>query len=99
MASNTKNALRRAVATLTGAGLTGLSGWYVWEHLHDVSAPIASASASRWRSSPQCRAPCLAITAKGERCRCIAPGRPRRSDGALTRQVALVLYRVAGATT
>lgn len=34
--------LRRTVATLAGAGLTGLSAWYTWQHYHDVSAPIAA---------------------------------------------------------
>lgn len=34
--------LRRTIATLAGAGLTGLSAWYTWQHYHDVSAPIAA---------------------------------------------------------
>ena len=55
MASTTKYALRRVVATLTGAGLTGLSGWYAWEHFHDVSAPIAAVvGAGMFHYSEQC---------------------------------------------
>ena len=36
-----KHRVRRAVATVIGATLLGLSGWYSWVHFHDGTAPIA----------------------------------------------------------
>lgn len=38
----TQYRVQRGVASLIGAGLVGLSGWYTWNHFHDVSAPIAA---------------------------------------------------------
>jgi hypothetical protein len=34
--------VQRVAASLVGAGLVGLSGWFTWEHSHDVTAPIAA---------------------------------------------------------
>jgi hypothetical protein len=33
--------VRRIIATAVGVGLLTLSGWFSWNHFHDVTAPIA----------------------------------------------------------
>jgi hypothetical protein len=33
---------QRIAASLVGAGLVGLSGWFTWQHAHDITAPIAA---------------------------------------------------------
>src|SRR5262245_33613862 len=33
---------QRITASLVGVGLVGLSGYFTWEHTHDVTAPIAA---------------------------------------------------------
>ena len=41
MAKRSTHRVRRAAATVIGATLLSLSGWYSWVHFHDVTAPIA----------------------------------------------------------
>jgi hypothetical protein len=42
MASIVAYRLRRIAATVMGAGLVGLSGWFTWQHTSDMTAPIAA---------------------------------------------------------